>query len=83
METIEVNSSPLLDQLWAGLRQIAPALVAFALGRGWLQSDEAVFLGVVGGVAWPILAGQLKTRRRAQQLATLTDHVPDSVAVFK
>lgn len=82
---IEVNDSPLPDQIWAGVRQIAPAAVAFSLGRGWLSSDVAVLLGVGGGVMWPIIAGQLKTRERAKQLARIAkdERVPDAVAVVK
>ena len=78
--TIEVHSSPIPDQLWAGLRQLAPAVMAFALGKGWLDTDLAVLLGVAGGVVWPIVAGQLKTRRRAVELATVADAAPDHVA---
>jgi uncharacterized membrane protein len=84
-DQIRANASPLPDQLWAGLRQLAPAAMAFALGRGWLESDVAVLLGVAGGMVWPIVAGQLKTRRRAVQLATVaaSPEVPDHVAVLK
>lgn len=82
---IEVHASPLVDQLWAALRQIAPAGMAFALGRGWVSNDMAVLLGVAGGIAWPIVAGQLKTRERAQQLVRIAsdDRVPDAVAKIK
>ena len=82
-DPIEVHASPLPDQLWAAVRQIAPAVMAFGIGKGWLDNDAAVLLGVLGGVAWPIVAGQLKTRRRAIQLAHVTASAPDSVAVFK
>lgn len=82
-EPMEINGSPLPDQLWAAVRQIAPAVMAFALGKGWLDNDSAVLLGVVGGIVWPIVAGQLKTRKRACQLATLERHVADNVAVRK
>lgn len=80
---IEVHSSPLPDQLWAGLRQVAPAVMAFAIGRHWLTDDVSVLLGVLGAVVWPIVAGQLKTRRRAVQLATVADAAPDDVAVLR
>lgn len=80
---IEISSSPLVDQLWSGIRQIAPALMAFALGKGWLDNDLAVLLGVVGGVMWPIIAAQLKTRERSQLIATLANAAPDHVAVLK
>jgi uncharacterized membrane protein len=82
-DPIEVNASPLPDQLWAAVRQIAPAVMAFALGKGWLDNDMAVLLGVVGGVAWPIVAGQLKTRERAKQLAHVAASAPNDVAVVK
>jgi hypothetical protein len=82
---IEVNASPVQDQLWAGIRQIAPALMAFLIGRNLIQNDTAILLGVVGGIAWPIIAGQLKTRRRAVDLATIANdkRVPDEVAVIR
>lgn len=82
---IEANASPLPDQLWAGLRQIAPAAMAFAIGRHWIADDLSILLGVSGGMVWPIIAGQLKTRRRAVELATVagSSKVPDSVAKLK
>jgi uncharacterized membrane protein len=83
MDPITVHASPLPDQLWAGLRQIAPAVVTFALGKGWLDNDSAALLAVLGGVAWPIVAGQLKTRRRAQELAVVASAAPDHVATVK
>lgn len=82
-DTIEVNGSPLPDQVWAGVRQIAPAFMAFALGKGWLDSDLSILLGAIGGVVWPIVYGQLKTRERAQQLAHVARSAPDCVAVVK
>lgn len=82
---IEANASPLPDQLWAAVRQIAPAIMAFVIGRGWMPDDLAVLLGVAGGIVWPIVAGQLKTRQRAQQLAAVagSPEVPDHVAKLK
>lgn len=82
---IEAHDSPLPDQAWAALRQFAPAAMAFALGRGWLSDDLSILLGVLGGVIWPIVAGQLKTRRRAQELATVarSPRVPNEVARLK
>ena len=84
-ESIEVHGSPLPDQLWAAVRQIAPAVVAFALGREWISGDEATLLAVVGGVAWPIIAGQLKTRRRAKELIAVASspRVPADLAYIK
>lgn len=83
LEPLEVNSSPLPDQLWAGLRQVAPPLLAFALGRGWIPDDIVPVATVVGGVVWAIIAGQLKTRRRAKELTALASAAPDSVAVLR
>jgi hypothetical protein len=82
---IEVNASPFPDQLWAGVRQLAPAAMAFAIGRHWVADDLAVFLGVAGGMVWPIVAGQLKTRHRAMQLANIAKdpRVPDAVVTTK
>ena len=84
-QPVLAHATPVPDQLWAGLRQIVPPIVAFAVGRGWLASDLAVLLGVVGGVMYPIVLGQLKTRLRAKQLATVASSpkVPDSVAAIK
>ena len=84
-QVIEAHASPLPDQLWAGLRQLAPAAMAFALGRGWLATDMAVLLGVVGGIVWPLIAGQLKSRRRAQELASVAANpdTPDHVAILR
>jgi len=84
-EPIEANASPLPDQLWAGIRQVAPAVMAFAIGRHWIADDVSILLGVAGGMVWPIIAGQLKTRRRAVQLATVASspEVPDHVAKLK
>ena len=83
MDPIQVNASPLRDQLWTGMRQIAPVAMAFALGRHWIPEDAAPLLGAVGLMVWPIVAGQLKTRERAQNLATLAAIVPDDKAVLK
>lgn len=82
---IAVNSSPLPDQLWAAVRQIAPPIMAFVLGRGWIGNDVAVLLGAAGAIVWPIVAGQIKTRERAQQLASIAgdERTPDAVAVMK
>lgn len=84
-QPIIVNDSPLPDQLWAGVRQVAPAIVAFLVGRHLIADDTVTVLSVAGGVVWPIVAGQLKTRRRAQQLATIaaSPQVPDTVARVK
>ncbi len=81
--TIEVHSSPIPDQLWAGLRQIAPAAATFALGKGWIDNDALILLTACAGVIWPIVAGQLKTRRRAVELATVADAAPNHVATLK
>ena len=82
---IEVNASPLPDQAWAALRQIAPPLMAFLIGRKLIADDIAILLGLVGAIIWPIVAGQLATRHRAKQLANIAAdrRVPDAVAVVK
>ena len=82
-EPIQVNASPLPDQLWSGLRQIAPAAMAFALGRGWIPDDAAPLVAAIGLMVWPIVASQIKTRERSQNLATLAQAAPDNVAVVK
>jgi hypothetical protein len=82
---IAVNGSPLTDQLWAGVRQIAPPVMAFLIGRHLIADDVAVLLGIAGGVIWPIVAGQIATRHRATQLTNIAadPRVPDAVAVVK
>lgn len=83
---IEVRASPWVDQAWAALRQIAPPIVAFLIGRHLIPDDvAALVLAIVGGVALPITVGQFKTRLRAQQLATVAKDpaVPQHVIVTK
>lgn len=84
-------SEPFVVQLWSGVRQFAPPIMAFVLGRGWIANDVAVVLGFGGAIAWPIVYGQLKARARAKQAIVqkqaLIDiasspRVPDSVAVL-
>lgn len=84
-DAIEVNASPWPDQAWAGLRQIAPAVLAFAVGRHLIADDMATMLAVVGGFVWAFVASQLKTRKRANQLIAVagSDAVPDAVARIK
>lgn len=82
---IEVHGSPLPDQAWAAVRQLAPPIMAFLIGRGLIANDMAILLGMVGAIIWPIVAGQIKTRHRAKQLANIASdrRVPDAVAVIK
>ena len=84
-EPILVNASPLPDQLWAAVRQAAPAVTTFLLAKGYIDNEMAALLAALGGVLWPIIVGQLKTRRRAQQLATVaaSPEVPDHVLTLK
>jgi uncharacterized membrane protein len=80
--TVEVHPSPLPDQLWALLRQVVPPVATFAIGKGWLANDTAAMLGMVGAAVWAFVAGQLKTRRRAIELAQVAQspEVPAHVA---
>lgn len=84
-DQILVNASPIPDQIWAAVRQVAPAITTFAIGRGWLANDVAILLGVLGGVLWPIVVGQMKTRKRATQLASVaaSPDVPEHVVALK
>lgn len=79
---IEAHPTPLPDQLWALLRQIVPPVTAFLIARGYLATDVALLLGTLGGIVWPIVAGQLKTRRRAVELTTVaaSPRVPEDIA---
>ena len=82
---IVAHESPLPDQAWSGLRTLALAVSTFALGRGWITNDVAILLTAAGGVLWPIVAGQLKIRRRAVELATVIAHpdTPNNVGVLR
>lgn len=84
-ETILVNASPLPDQLWAGMRQLAPAVIAFAVGRQIIPQDAAPLLAAAGLFIWPIVAGQLKTRHFSKALARLaaSPEVPDHLVQTK
>ena len=79
---VTAHASPVPDQLWAGLRQIAPAAATFALGKGWIDNEMLILLTALAGVIWPIVAGQLKTRRRALELAQVAGsrEVPSHIA---
>lgn len=68
---ITVNPSPIAEQAWVALRKIAPAIVMFALAKGWLSNDLSVLLGIVGGVVWPIGYGQLATWQNRAALTSL------------
>ena len=84
-QQVQVDDSTLSVQLWAGVRQIAPPLMAFAIGRHWIADDLSVVLGIGGAILYPIIAGQLKTRARQKQLIAIArdKRVPDAVAVLK
>lgn len=75
--------SPSSDQFSAGLRQLLLVLGAFAVAKGWLGEDELATIVpaivIVGSFAW----GQLKTRRRAAEVSTLANFVPDDIACKK
>lgn len=80
-----VNASALPDMLWAGVRQAAPPIMAFLIGRNLIANDVALMLGVLGAIVWPIVAGQLKTRHRATQLGNLGKdrRVSDTIIMTK
>jgi len=81
---IAVNADPMWDQLQAGVRQVVPIVIAFAMGRHWIEGDTATLLGAVIGFG-VIIAGQLHTRHRAKQLASIASdsRTPDAVAIIK
>lgn len=82
---VEAHASPLPDQLWALMRQVVPPLAAYAAGRGWLSDDTMLLLGATGAAVWAFVAGQLKTRRRALELASVAANpaTPDHVAKLR
>lgn len=79
---IEVNASPLSDQVTSGVRAAVLSITAFALGRGWIAGDVATVITTLVGIVAPIVLSQLKTRHRAVQLANIAadPRVPDAVA---
>ena len=83
MDPIEVNSSAVAEQLWSGLRTVAVAGGAWALGRGYIAQDTLAFLGAAGAVLWGIGSAQIKTWQRSKKLITLAQQVPDHVAILK
>lgn len=82
---VQAHATPVPDQLWSGMRSVIMALTAFGLGRGWLKGDEVTLIGVVAGVLGPFIIGQLKVRRRSQELTTIAVNpdVPDSVVQLR
>lgn len=81
---IVVANDPTWDQLMAGIRQAGPPIIAFAMGRHWIEGDTATLLGSLAALAF-VVAGQLHTRHRAKQLANIANdpRVPNEVAVAK
>ncbi len=82
---IEAHASPVPDQAWSGIRSVIMAVSAYAMGRGWIAGDTATLLLAVVGVVGPFIVGQLKIRRRANELATVAAHpaTPNDVAVLR
>jgi len=80
---MEVSSSPVAEQIWSGVRQVAIAGGAYAAGLGVVEQDTLALLGVVGVVVWGVIASQIKTLERSRKLATLAKAAPDSIAVLK
>lgn len=64
---IDLSKAPWVHQAWAGLRQIIPPVVAFAIGRHYIPDDVAtLILAIAAGIGVPITLGQLKTRQLVQ-----------------
>lgn len=84
---IVANSTPAVEQWAAGIRQLILVLATAAtiLGATKLAGEISAFLAISGPLAGliVIVIGQLKTRQSSQNLATLANKVPDSVAVVK
>ena len=80
---MEVSSSPMAEQIWSGVRQVAIAGGAYVAGRGLVAQDTLALLGVLGVVVWGVVASQIKTLERSRKLAALAKAAPDSVAVLK
>ena len=93
-EPIIVPASPLVDQAGALLRQglLALSVVTATLGLAKEStvivhlSDVATQIVTVASVAGSlgvIVWGQLKTRLRAKQVATMATALPDTIAATK
>ena len=84
---IVANADPTQDQLAAGLRQgvLLAAAVASTLGYTQLAGRLSALLAIVGPLAavaafaW----GQWRTRRNAQDRATLAAAAPDCIGVVR
>lgn len=83
-DPILVNSSPLPDMVMALGRDAGKLLAAYALGKGWIQGDDATLLAGLGGLAL-VAYGQWKTFKRANQLSTIaaSPETPDHLAQIK
>lgn len=84
---IQVNSSPLPDQIASAIRQLLLVLstAATALGAvGWAGKFNAlaVIAGPLAGLI-VIILGQIKTRKAAQTAAALATAAPAHVAQVK
>ena len=82
-EPIEISGLALPTALAAGLRYALTSILAFAVGRGWVDTENAdgilsiiLLLVTVGYGLW-------KTYRKQSQLITAGEAAPNSVAVVK
>lgn len=91
---IQVNADPKVDQLAAGVRQLALALGVLAGAFGFakythildlIATQAAPIAMGIGGITTVVAAvvGQLKTRAISQKAATMASALPDSIAQLK
>ena len=78
--TIKVHKTATQDMVGAGVRQAILVIGGIVAGSGAANDDTIATIAGVGGTLAAFLYGQWKTRRRAKQLATVTELVPDEVA---
>lgn len=96
-QPIEVHATPAPAQLAAGIRQLAAAVALILAAFGFaglaekanlavnLAPQIATILAIIGPIVWGAVSwvGQMVTRHKAQEAATLAAQLPDAVARFK
>lgn len=80
---ITVSDSTASGQFTTSLRYVLTAIGAYALGRGWIESDLLELLTAVLTVLAPTIWGLWRTYVHKKQLVTLARYAPPSVGQVK
>jgi hypothetical protein len=80
---IEVGPSAVPDTAKAAGRYLVATAVAFAVGKGWVDAENAEGIVTAGVGLIAIGWGLYATFRRKSQLVVTADAAPNSVAVVK